>query len=223
MGTLGKPSAVGHVDPIFARKAPRLALIKEVPLLNSGGITLSFPSVVPARQHHSSTSWKWRLGPHPDLLRRTLPLTTSPGASCTLTCQRGAPRAGSRLTFVLLEGLLGGLQHRLVELMCKLLCHEGLPRLALPVDAVGQGHGNVLGGGAPDVMHHAQVLLAPRGLIQPGLLAAGRSQLLDSRQFLWPELLQSPRLCGLWDVRQGSSNTHRLFHIQRGWLRGWFF
>lgn len=88
---------------------------------------------------------------------------------------------GSLLTFVLLQGLLGGLQHGLVELMCKLFRHKGLPWLALPVDAVGQWHGNVLGCGAPDVMQHAQALLAPRGLTQSGLLATGRNRLLESR------------------------------------------
>lgn len=101
---------------------------------------------------------------------------------------------------MLLQSLLCGLQYGLVELMCKLFGHEGLPRLALPVDAVGQRHRNVLGRSAPEVMKHAQVLLAPRGLAQPGLLTAGRSWLLDSQELLGPELFQSSGLHGLWDI-----------------------
>lgn len=87
-----------------------------------------------------------------------------------------------------------------MELMCKLFCHEGFPRLALPIDAVGQRHRNVLGRSAPEIMKHAQVLLAPGGLTQPGLLTAGRRWLLDPQELLRPELFQSPSLHGLWDI-----------------------
>ena len=130
------------------------------------------------------------------------------------------PSPSGLLTFVLLQGLLGGLQDGLVELVRELFRHEGLPRLALSVDAVRQRHGNVLGRGAPDVVEHAQALLAPRGLTRPGLLTAGGGWLLDALRR--PELFQPPRLRGLRDVRQGGGNTHRLLRVQGGLLRGGF-
>lgn len=143
VGRLGDPCTMKGVDPIFAKKAPPLSLLK--------GRALQKSQMTSAR-------------------RQSLPLT--PGAV--------RPSPSGLLTFVLLQGLLGRLQDGLMELVRELFRHKGLPRLALSVDAVRQRHGDVLGRRAPDVVEHAQGLLAPGGLTRPGLLSAGGGWLLDT-------------------------------------------